>query len=369
MRLVATALGVFLLGASAAMAAGEFTLSPRDCDAPSESSPVCLAPEPWSEAEAAGTLGTGTLAAIVRGDTLTVLARRARGPVSICCTIAAPLTRIGDSEYWAVSLKIYGMRRAALDFQAEPEGSDALSFIGPDVANVPTAPRLLGSLVEDTIDSTAMDSRRHLTVYLPPGHDSAQSYPVVYLADGATVRAFAPAIEALIVTGRARPMIVVGLWPAQNDPRARGREYLVGNSASDYSHHSAFVFDEVMPFVERRYGASARPQDRVVAGFSDGAAWALSFGLRHTRDIGTICAFSLGWPAAAEGVDDDDRPRLYLAGGFLEPGFHRVTAEAARRARSSRAPLLFEEFASGHALIAWQAMLLDALAWTFPRRP
>ncbi len=264
-------------------------------------------------------------------------------------------------------MRVLDLDRAILDLQVSPPSAEFAAYYGEHVHASPPASKLLGTLLDETLTSGALGETRRLTIYLPPGHDPAQRYPVVYLADGGVLPAYAGAIEAAIVSGRIRPVIVVGLEPGMRDPGMRAREYLVGRSTPRFRGQMHFVFDEAMPFAEARYGASDKPEERMLAGFSDGAAWALAMGLRNRERIGNVAALSLGWIQASDGVASDDRPRLYLAAGTLEPDFHRVTAQAARRAAGSSAPLRFESFASGHVLVAWQTMLVDALEWSFPR--
>ena len=349
--------------------AGDRYSEPHSCDAPTLPFPVCTAQPNWSEADAAAALGARDVVGVAQGDRLSVIARRGAGPVALCCSIDAPLTRIGDSDLWVLSVRVFGLDRAVIDLQVSPPSPNLAAFYGARVTRPAPTAKLLGTLVHETLYSTALGEQRRLVIYLPPGYDAAEHYPVVYLADGDVLPAYAGAIEGAIVSGRIRPVVVAGLAPGMRDPGMRAREYLVGRSTPRYRGQTHFVFDEAMPFVESKYAASDRPPDRMLAGFSDGAGWALSMGLRNSDRVGTVAALSLGWIAAADGVGSDDRPRLYLAAGYLEPDFYRVTAQAARRAQGSAAPLLFESFASGHVLVAWQTMLLDALAWSFPRRP
>ncbi|HXC54094.1 MAG TPA: alpha/beta hydrolase-fold protein [Rhizomicrobium sp.] len=366
MRFLA-ALALLLLAAPGALAQDRYS-EPRECETPTYYAPVCLTDRVWTAAEAERLLGARDEVAFSQGDTLNVIARQAHGPVYLCCTIETALTRIEGSDLWVLSAHVLDLDRAVIDIQLSPPAKTLTAYYGANVPKPATVERLLGTLVEETIPSAALGEQRRLTIYLPPGYDKSQHYGVVYMADGSVLPAYAPAIEAGIIAGRSRPLIVVGIWPGQGDPAARAREYLVGHSFGRYRHHNQFVIDEVMPFVEGKYGASAQKDDRMLAGFSDGAAWALSTGLRHPDLFGSVAAFSLGWVPAADGIGSDGRPRLYLAAGVLEPDFGRTTARAARRAEGSDAPVRFEEFGSGHTLVAWQTMLLDALAWGFPRR-
>ncbi|HEY0107213.1 MAG TPA: alpha/beta hydrolase-fold protein [Rhizomicrobium sp.] len=366
MRRLAAALTAIVCCTAGAGAIDNTALTPADCDAPSQASPVCAASRAWNAADAEAALGPHALIVVSEGDTLSVLVRQSEGPVSACCTISAPMVRIAGSDLWTLSFKLYRPDRAVLDIGPTASGANAVVYYGAHVPQLPITSRLLGTLVDDTLDSGMVDGPRRLTVYLPPSYDKSRRYPVVYLADGQALRALAPGIEAQIVVGRARPLIVVGLWAAPRLAAAQGREYLLGTP--EYNRHNAFVFSQAMAFVERKYGASARPEDRMLAGFSGGGAWALSAGIAHAKEVGNIAAFSLDWRPALYDIEASDRPRLYLAAGFLEPQSDGLTAEAASRARAAPAPLLFEEFASGHALIAWRTMLLDALAWSFPRQ-
>jgi len=356
-----------LLVCAGPASAGDRYSEPRSCDIPILTAPVCAAQRSWNAADAALALGTRDVAGIAEGDVLSVIARRHSGPVTLCCSIDAPLTRIGDSDLWVLSVRVLGLDRAIIDLQVSPPSPDLAAFYGPQVPR-PAAPvRLLGSIVRMTMHSSVLGEERRLKIYLPPGCD--RRCAVVYLADGDVVPLYAETIEAGIVAGRIRPVILVGLAPGMRDPGMRGREYLVGRSTPRFRDQMRFVFEEAMPLVERTYGASDKAADRMLAGFSDGAAWALAMGLRNRDRVGTVAALSLGWTQAAAGVASDDRPRLFLAAGMLEPDFYRVTSQTARRAAGSTAPLRFESFASGHVLVAWQTMLLDALAWSFPRQP
>jgi len=69
---------------------------------------------------------------------------------------------------------------------------------------------------------------------------------------------------------------------------------------------------------------------------------------------------------AADQLAGEFARRLAVLEGHLAA--HDRGAIAARRARGSDSPVLFEECASGHVAVARQTMQIDALVWTFPRR-
>ncbi len=365
---VAACLGLALTaGPSPAVTPNRYTI-PRACTAPTPRDPVCLADKSWSAAEAAARLNGRDAAVFGEGDALTVIARRAQGPVQLCCSIVAPLTRIDGSDLWTLTVRVFALDRAVIDIQLSPPALDPLVYYGTLAPRPPVSEPLAGQLVVEMLPSRALNVTRKLTLYLPPHYDKTQRYPVLYLADGFAVPVFASAIEAAIVSGRIRPLIVVGLWPGEGGERAR--EYLPGRSVPRYAEHADFVLNEVLPLVEAKYAPATRPEDRLIAGFSDGAAWALSTGLKHKEVFGGIVALSFGWKPAAAGIDAPDRPRLFMGSGLLEPDFDKTTGDAFTRGGYGNNPEMSVTYTSGHTLVAWRSMLLDALRWFFPgRRP
>ncbi len=335
--------------------------------------PACVLPHTWAPGEAEGHLGTHEIAAWRDGDTLLVAARREVGDVSLCCSIEAPMERIGEGV-WGLAIRVQGIERAVIDIHVLPNTAAhaVLVFRGHDAPPEPeVAATLAGKLVEETIDSKAMGEPRNLTIYTPPGFDPTKRYPVVYLADGYFVRADAFIVEPLIVKGRLPPLVMIGLWPSTGPrPDMRGLEYLVGKNprTSRFRAHEAFLIDEVMPFAEQRYGASTERDQRLIAGLSDGAGWAMATGAEHPNLFGHIAAFSFGWGPAMEHIGESGRPKLFISAGTLEPGFLRTSTMAATRARESGDEVVFEQWTSGHSPYIWQSMLIAALEWAFPPR-
>ena len=355
---------ILIAGQATAATPDRYTIA-RVCTTPTPERPVCLADRSWTAAEAARARGILDVVASYEGNTLTVIAERAEGPVSLCCAITAPMNRVPGSDLWTVSVNVFALDRAIIDIQILPASlGSQFTFYGTRARYTPVSEPLQGQLVVEMLPSKALGVTRKLTLYLPPHYDKAQRYPVLYMADGFAVPVFASAIEAAILSGQMRPLIVVGLWPGEGGERSR--EYLPGRSAPRFAEHADFVLNEVLPLVEQKYAPATRPEDRLIAGFSDGAAWALSTGLKHKDVFGGIIALSFGWKPAASGIDAPDRPRLFLASGLLEPDFDATTREAFRHAGGARNPVIFESYTSGHELPAWRSMLLDALRWYFP---
>ncbi|AEI65101.1 putative esterase [Corallococcus macrosporus] len=126
-----------------------------------------------------------------------------------------------------------------------------------------------------TLESTRMKEARHITVYLPPGYAASPEarFPVLYMPDGGLKEDFphlATTVDAAIRAGELRPLIIVGI---ENTLRRRDmtgpttvasdREVapVVGGSAE----FRAFIHEELMPEVERRYRVT---RERAIIGES-----------------------------------------------------------------------------------------------------
>ena len=137
-----------------------------------------------------------------------------------------------------------------------------------------------------------------LDVLLPAGFNSAAAvpYPVLYLNDGQDLaRLRLPAtLAALHRLGAVVPFVLVAIHASElrvqeygiaGQPDYRGR----GSRAGLYSE---FIINELMPYVQARYRASADPAAAVVAGFSLGGLMAFDMAWQHPARFGRVGVFS-----------------------------------------------------------------------------
>ena len=75
----------------------------------------------------------------------------------------------------------------------------------------PSAVELRGSVKTFEIESKALEPRRKLTVYLPPGFEPGKASRVVYAADGEHAERYATVLEPLITAGKIPPVVLVGV--------------------------------------------------------------------------------------------------------------------------------------------------------------
>ena len=119
-----------------------------------------------------------------------------------------------------------------------------------------------------TIDSAALKEARHINVYMPPRYaaDNHARYPVLYMPDGGLDEDFphvASDVDSAIRAGEMRPMIVVGIvnterrrdmtGPTEVDSDRKIAVHVGGSAA-----FRAFIADELMPEVRRRYRTSGK---------------------------------------------------------------------------------------------------------------
>lgn len=157
--------------------------------------------------------------------------------------------------------------------------------------------------------SAALNAPRAIYVYTPPGYEESKSkLPVLYLLHGSgdTETGWVDVgranfiLDNLIAAGRAKPMLIVMpygrplpdvmLVPSAGPGPANADE-LFGND----------LLHDVVPYVEKLYRASAKADDRAIAGLSMGGGQALRIGLVHLDTFHSIGAFS----AAARGNPEE----------------------------------------------------------------
>lgn len=134
--------------------------------------------------------------------------------------------------------------------------------------------------------SGTLGTTRQLLVYTPPGFDPKKKYPVLYLIHGGSdteetwtkVGRANLIADNLIAQGKAKPMIIV--MPYGN---------VRPNVMSDFTKD---MLNDIIPFVEASYPASADSRNRAVAGFSVGGGQTLNIGLMNTDKFAYISSYA-----------------------------------------------------------------------------
>jgi enterochelin esterase-like enzyme len=147
-----------------------------------------------------------------------------------------------------------------------------------------------------SMTSKILKSERKYAVYLPPDYETSnRSYPVLYLLHGGgdDQTGWVQFGEVLNITdkairdGKATPMIII--MPDANTG-IRG----FSNNATGTWRYEDFFFEELMPFVEKKYRIKADKRYRAVAGLSMGGDGSFTYALHHPELFSSCCPLSAG---------------------------------------------------------------------------
>ena len=319
------------------------------------------------------------------GDTLFIAARRSPDTprVRMCCALQTDMELLGDG-IWGVAYRLSRIDEAFVEVwptplldQDELVWRDRPVYRGPHslppVESVPEG-ALRGRLEMFDVESEALGKPRRVTVYVPQDAGPSTSLPVAYVADGGNVYSYGPIAEALADTCAAAPVILVGLWnedPGPEEERSqselRAADYLWGHDPERFQAHDTFLLEDVMPLAEERFGASPEPEDRMLSGSSNGAAWAVSTALLHPELFATVSAASLGWiDALGAGEIPDDRVTFHISAGYYEPRFLPDSEAAVEQINAAGGTAHLTRYVSGHSPLAFEQQFARSLAATFP---
>lgn len=338
-----------------------------------------------SAASAGKRLDGATFRFDVAGDELTMLAHSSEPAVDVCCSLQLAMTRLGDSDFWAARRRLGGIDRAMLSLfvvkdERTPE-ADILTFHGPDAPAGPhqiSEDQLAGQLFDRELASKALGETRKVRIYLPPGWSKEKTWPAIFLADN-SANMYAPMVEAMILAGEIKPIVlisaesgkraVIGVAPTEYGADLRSAEYIrYRDGAGDrFDQHMEFFSAELTRYAEREFGASARREDRVVAGYSSGGVFALWAGLLHPDVYAYAIPMSPGIaPISASDLAPGVRARFRFAGGLYEPHFLETAkaAEAVLTQGGYDASGLY--LSAGHDPEQWRIVMHAALLEIFP---
>lgn len=194
-------------------------------------------------------------------------------------------------------------------------------------------------------------ARRKVVVWLPPGYDtSVERYPVLYMHDGQNLfdpkaamggqawevhKQFAP----LILSGAARPAIVVGIWSTRERAREYGparavealppdlRAALLGDPPTPgglptlSEQYLRFMVEELKPVIDSRFRTLRDRRNTFTMGSSMGALIALYALARYPDVFGGAACLSTHWPLTSNFnmlYDRDDMRPVRIASAWFD---------------------------------------------------
>jgi enterochelin esterase family protein len=327
----------------------------------------------------------------VRLDSV-IAASRARQPVTdYRRDFTLPLTQIGNSGIWWLSLDVPRDVEAAYSFLVEREGqwrrqsdpenrrrlhgaaAEAVLRLdrAPDMAPVRPWPGRLARQPEAiAIDSTALQRSVFLQLYRAP--DGGADAPLLILYDAFLWGVRAPAWEIaanLAIAGEIPPVHVVLI--DQLDP---------ASAAENYTDQTRFLADELLTALHE-HELDPAPRNIILAGASRRGLAVSRAALARPDAFGAVLSLSGSFYWSPEGEPpqwlarevppaEEHAPRFHLAAGSLEyvetsTNDGHVMLETNRRFAAALEAAGYEVelavFPGGHDVAAWRYALADGL--------
>jgi enterochelin esterase-like enzyme len=152
-----------------------------------------------------------------------------------------------------------------------------------------------GKVIDNlTLPSKLLKGDRKFAIYLPPDYETSnRAYPVLYLLHGAgdDHTGWVQFGEVLNITdkaikdGTSTAMIIV--MPDADT----GRRGYFNDVKGDWPYED-FFFNELMPYVEKKYRIKGQKRYRAVAGLSMGGGGSFMYALHHPELFSAACPLS-----------------------------------------------------------------------------
>jgi enterochelin esterase-like enzyme len=285
----------------------------------------------------------------------------------LCCDLQAYLAPIKPGV-WATRFRVHKLDRAVLDLYVAntgPEDASVQTYVGRHADHAALDPEAPVKSVEDiAIDSKALEGKREIHVFTG-AHCAVIAPPcrIVYLADGDGFRVYinnAPPIMLPVLDD----LIIVGLDSPSNSSMSndtRGDELLRDFHQPAFAAFEMFLTQEVIPRVE---GSAHGAVPRLVAGWSDGGAWAADMALRHPDDFCGALAFSMGsWkPSGGRSAPAAGPAIFWIGSGALEGRFYSNNMRYSALLRKAGFDVRERYPTGGHSPATWNDLFWWALA-------
>ena len=250
-----------------------------------------------------------------------------------------------------------------------------------------------GRLQSVAFYSKALKERRSYLVYLPPGYSAAaaagQRFPVMYFLHGSpgkpeivyNAARIGVEYDVLLHEHRIRPFLMV-----MPDGRVHGASHSDTEWANTPSgRYGSFVTD-VVHAVDARWATIPKRQDRMIAGYSEGAYAALNLSLHQLGTFGTLESWSGYTTQTASGPFAGASPstieanepnmylphvkaklkrlglRAYLYSGTHEKALDEMTSYSSQL-RDAGAHVTFSVFPGYHDWALWRRRTPLMLQW------
>jgi enterochelin esterase-like enzyme len=233
----------------------------------------------------------------------------------------------------------------------------------PEVDEAGSAPK--GELVAETIESRSLGGKRRVWFYLPPGYQAAKDalFPVVYVLDGSNYveQMDVPKVLDHLIANKSIPPVIAVF----SEPADRQEEY------SRNPKWRAFIANELVPAVDKRFRTFPTPDHRIILGSSLAAYGAIDLAVAAPSVFG-LCAALAPPVQTATVVSNQANARAAVVSikFFVLGGVYDSMIDGARRLRTTldeyRAPVTYLEVSEGHNTNTFRGHLDDALKALLP---
>ncbi len=310
-----------------------------------------------------------------------------------------PFTRMAGTNWWRLTIEFPRHSRIEYKIGVAKDGHEVWLHdpLNPRIAHDPfggnsvvqmtgyeepewslpvaTVPR--GTLESWKIQSKSLHEQREIRVYLPSRYRENRRHRIMFVHDGDDYMRFCrfgAVLDNLTYRREIPPMVVVLL-----NPHDRLREY-----AGD-RRHAAFVVEEVVPEIEKRYPVISEPSARCLAGASFGGVASLSTAWYYPNTFDMLLLQSGSF--AFTDIGQHARGRVFDPVVEFMNRFRKQVGQPAKRIflscgvyesliyeNRSFVPLLqkhgievkFVEARDGHNWENWRDRLRSGLTWLFP---
>jgi enterochelin esterase-like enzyme len=231
----------------------------------------------------------------------------------------------------------------------------------PEIEYYPDIPH--GTVHDTTFYSAKLRNSRTIKVYTPPFYrpDHGQRYPLALIHDGLSYVDDMYAdhvLDYLIAEQKIEPIIAVFVPPISW--AGRSDEY----GGSRYSQFTAFIFEEVLPFIDRTYWTQTDPAFRAMIGLSASAVISVDLCNKYPDQFGLCGAFSGGNSGSVRGSKKNIK--YYLDWGTYEQTFWTQPIMNLRDMLLNQGyQVKWNEWHEGHTIGCFRAHFDEALEFFF----
>lgn len=248
-------------------------------------------------------------------------------------------------------------------FVAQPEVDE----LGPQTPEPQKAQKaLIGEVIAESFPSRSLGGTRRVWFYLPPGYSSASDslFPVVYVLDGGNYveKMDVPKVLDHLIANKTIPPVIAVF----SEPADRQEEY------SRSPKWRAFIANELVPAVDKRFRTFPTPDHRVILGSSLAAYGAVDLAVAAPSVFG-LCA-AIAPPVQAATVISNQaaaRSAVVSIKFFVMGGVYDSMIDGARLLRTTldeyQAPVSYLEVSEGHNTNTFRGHLDDALKALLPQ--